>query len=236
VTDPLAALEGGLVVSVQAPEDSPLRETSHMVAIARAAEAGGAAGVRAEGGADIAAIRAAVALPIIGLRKRRVPGSDVYITPELADAHEVAAAGAEILAVDGTLRPRPGGVPAGDFIAALSRDFPQPVLADVDSLEAGAAAREAGAAAVATTLAGYTDASPAPAEPDLELVARLAAELDCPVLAEGRYGSPEAVRAALEAGAFAVVVGDAITDPLALTRRFAAAATAGARRTSGAPN
>ena len=67
-------------------------------------------------------------------------------------------------------------------------------------------------------------------------IARLAAELDCPVLAEGRYGSPEAVRAALEAGAFAVVVGAAITDPLALTRRFAAAATAGARRTSGAPN
>jgi N-acylglucosamine-6-phosphate 2-epimerase len=236
VSDPLAALEGGLVVSVQAPEDSPLSETSHMVAMARAAEAGGAAGVRVEGGADIAAIRAAVALPVIGLRKRRVPGSAVYITPELADAHEVAAAGADLLAVDGTLRPRPGGVPPADFIATLTHNFPQPVLADVDSVEAGAAARAAGAAAVATTLAGYTHASPPPAEPDLELVARLAAELDCPVLAEGRYGSPAAVGAALEAGAFAVVVGAAITDPLALTRRFAEAAAHGARRTSGAPS
>jgi N-acylglucosamine-6-phosphate 2-epimerase len=234
VSDPLARLEGGLVVSVQAPEGSPLRETAHMVAMARAAEAGGAAGVRAAGGADIAAIRAAVALPVIGLRKRRVSGSEVYITPELADAHEVAAAGADILAVDATLRPRPGATTSSDFIAALLRGLPQPLLADVDSLEAGAAAREAGAAAVATTLAGYTgDGSPPPG-PDLELVAQLAAELDCPVLAEGRYGSPEAVRAAFEAGAFAVVVGTAITDPLALTRRFAAAA--GARRTSGAPS
>jgi N-acylglucosamine-6-phosphate 2-epimerase len=236
VRDPLAALEGGLVVSAQAPEGSPLRETSHMVAMARAAEAGGAVGIRAEGGPDIAAIRAAVALPIIGLRKRRVPGSEVYITPELADAHETAAAGADILAVDATLRARPGGLSSGDFIAAVARELSQPMLADVDSIEAGVAAREAGAAAVATTLAGYTGPAPPPAEPDLELVARLAAELDCPVLAEGRYGSPDLVRAALEAGAFAVVVGAAITDPLALTRRFAAAAEAGARRTSGAPS
>jgi N-acylglucosamine-6-phosphate 2-epimerase len=234
VSDPFARLEGGLVVSVQAPEGSPLRDTVHMVAMARAAEAGGAAGIRAEGGPDIAAIGGAVALPIVGLRKRRTPGTEVYITPELADAHEVAAAGADILAVDATLRARPGEMGPGDFIAALTRELPQPVLADVDSLEAAAAAREAGAAAVATTLAGYTGVRSPPAGPDLELVARLAAELDCPVLAEGRYASPEAVRAALEAGALAVVVGAAITDPLALTRRFAAAA-ASVRRTSGAP-
>jgi N-acylglucosamine-6-phosphate 2-epimerase len=234
VSDPFAPLEGGLVVSVQAPEGSPLGETSHMVAMARAAAAGGAAGIRAEGGADIAAIRAAVALPIIGLRKRRVPGTDVYITPELADAREPAVAGADILAVDATLRVRTGGVAPGDFIAAVSRELARPVLADVDSVEAGVAAREAGAAAVATTLSGYTGPEPPPTEPDLELVARLAVELDCPVLAEGRYGTPDLVRAALEAGAFAVVVGAAITDPLALTRRFAAAVEAGARRTSGA--
>jgi N-acylglucosamine-6-phosphate 2-epimerase len=235
VSDPVGRLEGGLVVSVQAPEGSPLRETSHMVAMALAAEAGGAAGIRTAGAGDIAAIRAESALPLIGLRKRSVPPSAVYITPELADAHEVAAAGADILAVDGTLRPRPGGALLVDFIAAITRELPQPVLADVDSVEAAAAAREAGAAAVATTLAGYTDAGSPPAEPDLELVGRLAAELDCPVLAEGRFQTPDQVRAALEAGAFAVVVGAAITDPLALTCRFAAA-TPGVRRTSGAPS
>jgi N-acylglucosamine-6-phosphate 2-epimerase len=233
VSGPLRALEGGLVVSVQAPTESPLRQTSHLVAMARAAELGGAAGVRAEGGAEVAAIGAAVELPIIGLRKRHVRDSAVYITPELADAHEVAAAGADIVAVDATLRPRPGGREPGEFIETLVRELQQPVIADVDSVEAGVAAREAGAAAVATTLAGYTDGRAPREQPDLELVGRLAAELDCPVFAEGRYGSPAEARAALEAGAFAVVVGAAITDPLALTRRFAGA-VARARGASGA--
>ena len=231
LSDPLAALGGGLVVSVQAPAGSPLGQTAHMVAIARAAEAGGAVGIRAEGGSDIAAIRAAVAVPVIGLKKRRVPGSEVYITPQLEDAREVAAAGADLIALDATGRGRPGGESVEQLIAAVAGELGRPVLADVDSLEAAKSARRAGAAAVATTLAGYTVPGPVPTEPDLELVARLAAELDCPVLAEGRYGSPDAVRTALAAGALAVVVGAAITDPMALTRRFAAAT----RSSDGAP-
>jgi N-acylglucosamine-6-phosphate 2-epimerase len=191
-----------------------------------------------------------------------VEGSEVYITPELEDARAVAAAGADIVAVDATPRPRPGGITTERFVASLVAELPQPVLADVDSLEAGLAAREAGAAAVATTLAGYTGATtsgatpaattsaatpaehtgattsgatPAaailggpevggPGPPDLELVAALAAAVDCPVLAEGRIATPDQVRAAFEAGAFAVVVGTAITDPVALTRGFAGAA------------
>jgi N-acylglucosamine-6-phosphate 2-epimerase len=231
VSEPLEALRGGLVVSVQAPAGSPLADTAQMVALARAAAAGGAAGIRAEGVADVAAIKEAVGLPVIGLRKRRTAGSDVYITPELEDAREVAAAGADVIAVDATLRPRPGGLDAEGFLDLLGRELPQPVLADVDSLEAGLAARAAGAAAVATTLAGYTEGSAIPAGPDLELVAALAARLDCPVLAEGRIATPEQARAAFDAGAFAVVVGTAITDPVALTRGFAAAARRSAHAT-----
>jgi N-acylglucosamine-6-phosphate 2-epimerase len=214
----LERLRGGLVVSVQAPPESPLAATSHLAAMARAAELGGAAGIRA---VDVAAVKEAVALPVIGLRKRRVEGSDVYITPSLEDARAVAAAGADIVAVDATLRPRPDGVSLASLVAELR----VPVLADVDCLDAGLAAREAGAAAVATTLAGYTDAAPraTPGEPDLELVSALAAELDCPVFAEGRIATPDQARAAFDAGAFAVVVGTAITDPLALTRAFATA-------------
>jgi N-acylglucosamine-6-phosphate 2-epimerase len=225
VSDALEPLRGGLVVSVQAPEGSPLAGSSHMAAMARAAEAGGAAGIRTR---DVGAVKAAVGLPVIGLRKRRFEGSEVYITPTLEDARAVAAAGADVVAVDATLRPRPGGLSAGRFVAQLARELPQPVLADVDSLEAGLAARAAGAAAVATTLSGCTDGAEAEAEPDLELVAALTAELDCPVLAEGRIGTPYHARAAFQAGAFAVVVGSAITDPVAITRRFAAAARTGA--------
>jgi N-acylglucosamine-6-phosphate 2-epimerase len=223
MSGPFEAIRGGLVVSCQAPASSPMAATEHIVALARAAELGGARGIRAEGVEDVTAIRAAVSLPLIGLRKRTVPGSDVYITPEITDARALAEAGADIVAVDATLRLRPGGLDGERFLARLAGALPQPVLADVDSLEAGLAARAAGAAAVATTLSGYTGDGPVPEEPDLELVARLAAELDCPVLAEGRYASPEAAHDALEAGAFAVVVGAAITDPVALTRRFAAA-------------
>ena len=230
----LEALRGGLVVSVQASPGTPLDAPEHIAAMARAASLGGAAGIRAVEGA---AVKEAVTLPVVGLRKRRVGGSEVNITPTLEDARAVAAAGADIVAVDATLRPRPDGVE----LAALVAELPVPVLADVDCFEAGVAARNAGAAAVATTLSGYTDvvstadhpgaASPATAPgdaasagPDLELVSALAAELDCPVFAEGRIATHEQARAAFEAGAFAVVVGTAITDPVALTRGFAAAA------------
>jgi N-acylglucosamine-6-phosphate 2-epimerase len=219
VSGPLEALRGGLVVSVQAPEGSPLAAPEQIAAVARAAELGGAAGIRAT---EVAAVKKAVALPVIGLRKRRVEGSEVYITPTLEDARAAAAAGADMVAVDATMRPRPDGVD----LASLVSELPVPVLADVDSLEAGLAAREGGAAAVATTLAGYTGGAAAPsasAGPDLGLVAALASALDCPVLAEGRIATPDQARAAFEAGAFAVVVGTAISDPVALTRGFAAA-------------
>ena len=225
----LEAMRGGLVVSVQAQPGSPLANPGTMSAIARAAELGGAAGIRAEGPADIRAIKDAVSVPVIGLLKRDVPGSPIRITPDLGDARAVAAAGADVVAVDATLRPRSGGLTTGDFLAALVDELEAPVLADVDSLEAGVAACAAGADAVATTLSGYTADRPTPDGPDLELVERLVRELDCPVLAEGRYTTPDDVQAALEAGAFAVVVGTAITDPLTLTRRLAAGAARGRR-------
>jgi N-acylglucosamine-6-phosphate 2-epimerase len=224
----LGELRGGLVVSVQAPAGSPLAEPVHMVAMARAAEAGGAVGIRAEGVADVKAFRAAVDVPIIGLCKRRVPGSDVYLTPAIEDALSVASAGADLVAVDATARLRPDGRDGTEFVAALSAELPGRVLADVDRATAGVAARAAGAAAVATTLAGYVDSVHPPAEPDIALVGLLADELDCPVLAEGRYASAAQVAEALAAGAHAVVVGTAITDPVALTRTLAAATPRGA--------
>ncbi len=217
-------MRGGLVVSVQASPGSPLASPETMSAIARAAELGGATGLRVEGPADIRAVKDAVGVPLIGLIKRDVPGSPVRITPSLDDARAARDAGADVVAVDATLRLRPDGMPTHEFLAALVAELELPLLADVDSLDAGLAARAAGAAAVATTLSGYTGDGGAPDEPDLELVERLASELDCPVFAEGRYATPADVAAAFDAGAFAVVVGTAITDPTALTRRLAEAA------------
>jgi N-acylglucosamine-6-phosphate 2-epimerase len=223
VADPLAATRGGLVVSVQAPPGSPLRDPAHMAAMARAAEAGGACAVRAAGASDVAAIRAAVELPLIGLCKRESADTPVVITPSLEDARPVADAGADMLALDATLRPRGDGSGPAGLIEQLARELGLPLLADIDSYDAGVAARAAGADAVATTLSGYAPGPP-PDAPDLALVERLVAALDCPVLAEGRYAAVDDVRRAFDAGAHAVVVGAAITDPVALTRRFAAAA------------
>ena len=249
VSDFLERLRGGLVVSVQAAEESPLADPGHLAAIAQAVVAGGAVGIRTQGTATIAAIGNIVDVPVIGLVKRRVEGSDVYITPELDDALAVAEAGADLVAVDATERARPDGQLGAEFVAAAVAELPGRIVADVDTASAGRAAAEAGAAAIATTLSGYTASTnsgsatattgsaatamgsptsePAASRPDVELVAELSRTLHVPVLAEGRYATEADVTAAFSAGAFAVVVGTAITDPTALTRRLAGATPVG---------
>ena len=216
----LERMRGGLVVSVQAAPGSPLAAPEHLAAIARAVEGGGAVGIRTEGVDAIRAIRDAVDVPVIGLVKRQTPGTDVYITPEIADVAAVAEAGADLVAVDATERPRADGTGGPEFVAAASAELPGRIVADVDTESAGRAAAEAGAAAIATTLSGYTTAD-TPSGPDIPLVSQLSQAIVVPVFAEGRYSTQEEVWAALGAGAFAVVVGTAITNPEALTRRLA---------------
>lgn len=216
--------ERGLIVSCQALPDEPLHGAQIMAAMARAARMGGADGIRANTPVDVAAIRAAVDLPLIGLFKEVLPGYEqVYITPTVEHALAVARAGADLIALDATARPHPAGLDAAGLIAAVRRVCGKPVLADVSTFEEGLAAFQAGAEAVSTTLSGYTPYSPQQAEPDFELVRRLAAALPVPVIAEGRIQTPEQARQALEAGAYAVVVGGAITRPQLITRRFAQA-------------
>ncbi|MBC7187128.1 MAG: putative N-acetylmannosamine-6-phosphate 2-epimerase [Calditrichaeota bacterium] len=220
----LAAIRGGLIVSCQADPGDPLDEPAIMAAMAKAAAAGGAVAIRAEGAANIRAIKAAVALPVIGLRKRRYPDSPVYITPTLEDALEVVAAGADVVALDATARARPGGHPLSSLVEELKRREVL-VMADVSSLEEGLGAARLGCDLVSTTLSGYTGAARPQELPDLGLVAALRARLpgDVPVIAEGRIWTPEQAVEALNSGAFAVVVGTAITRPAALTRRIAEA-------------
>ncbi|WP_405070270.1 putative N-acetylmannosamine-6-phosphate 2-epimerase [Kribbella sp. NBC_01510] len=216
-----ALAPGTMVVSCQAGPGNPLDSPAAMALMARAAEAGGAGAIRANGPADIAAIRVVTSLPIIGLHKLGDPAG-VFITPTYEAAAGVVAAGADLVALDGTLRPRPDGQPLDRQIRRIHDELGVPVLADVDSLDAGLAARDAGADLVATTLSGYT-AGPTPTGPDVELVRRLAARLDCPVVAEGRIRTTEDVRAVCDAGAYAVVVGHAITDPTDITARLVSA-------------
>jgi putative N-acetylmannosamine-6-phosphate epimerase len=220
----IKAVRSGLVVSCQAAEGNPLRGTQYMTAMARAAAAGGAVGLRAEGPDDVAAVARATGLPVIGIRKAANQGSDcVYITPTYADAALVVAAGASIVATDGTARPRPDGQDLATMIRRIHDELGVPVMADVDSLESGRYAEQAGADVLGTTLSGYTGPGSVPADPDMELIAQLVQGSSLPVIAEGRFWTPEDVAQAFALGAHAVVIGTAITNPLAITRRFVAA-------------
>jgi len=216
----LQRLAGGLIVSCQALPDEPLFGAEHMAAMARAASQGGAVGIRANSPLDIAAIRRVVTLPLIGLDKQQIAGYEVYITPTLKAARQVSLAGADIIALDATLRPHPEGKTAATLITEVRATLKKPVLADVDSLEAGAAAQAAGAEAVSTTLSGYTQSSPKLDGPDFGLIENLVKELTVPVIAEGRFWSRDEVKRAFDLGAFAVVVGAAITRPQLITRSF----------------
>jgi N-acylglucosamine-6-phosphate 2-epimerase len=216
------SLRGGLIVSCQALEGEPMFGSSVMAQFAQAAKIGGAVGLRANTPIDCAAIKGAVPeLPLIGLWKVDVMGfPDVYITPRVQDALAISDAGAEIIALDATLRPHPEGTTA-EFIRAVKERTGKLVMADIDSEASALAAIEAGADVVSTTLSGYTADSPKLDGPDLALVQRLASlNLPVPVIAEGRIHTPEQARAALDAGAWAVVVGGAITRPQQITERF----------------
>jgi N-acylglucosamine-6-phosphate 2-epimerase len=214
-----SALDGGLIVSCQASEEESLFGAEIMAKMAVAAVQGGAVAIRANSPADVAAIRRVVSVPIIGLWKRDLPGFAVRITPRLDDALALVDAGADVIALDATARPHPEGS-ATDLIATVIARTHVPILADVAAASEAAAAVEAGAAFAASTLSGYLGGT-VPSDPDLDLVAAIAAQVGRErTIAEGRYRTGAQVAAALRAGALAVCVGGAITRPAEITRRL----------------
>ena len=128
----LESLKGGLVVSCQAPEGSPLRDPYILGRIAAAAENAGAVAIRAEGLENVEAIKKEVTIPVIGLIKR-ADTSEIYITPKIDDVLSLVEAGANIVAIDATQRLREGGVTSVDFITeAVAAIGAVPIMADVD--------------------------------------------------------------------------------------------------------
>lgn len=225
----LNALRGRLIVSCQALEDEPLYSDFIMSRMACAAREGGAAGIRANTVKDIAAIRQAMNLPVIGLIKRVFPDSPVYITPTMEEIDALAKTGCEIIALDATCRPRPGGETLDALFAKARKKYPhQLFMADVSTRQEGVHAGEIGFDLVGTTLSGYTEESRGRTLPDFELMAALAGALSCPVIGEGGIWTPEQLRRAMDCGVHACVVGTAITRPREITRRFVRALEANA--------
>jgi N-acylglucosamine-6-phosphate 2-epimerase len=213
-------LRGGLIVSCQAPEGSPLNDPQVIGAMALAAERNGAVGVRINGPANIRATRALVSIPIIGIEKVVSPGSPVYITPTFEVAERLKASGADIIALDGTGRPRPNGERIEDLISRIQSRLELPVMADIATLDEGLFVADWGADIVATTLCGYTDETKGESLPALDLTQALSRRLDQPVICEGGIATPHDLERAFNAGAFAVVVGTAITGIDRLIRNF----------------
>jgi N-acylglucosamine-6-phosphate 2-epimerase len=216
------ALRGGLIVSVQAWRGSALDDPQIIAAMARAAQDGGAVAVRVQGVEELRAVRERVALPIVGLIKREYPGFEAYITPTLTEVGAVIGAGAEIVALDATQRARPDGSSLANAIQAIHAAG-RLAMADCSTIADATVASEAGADILATTLCGYTEQTKGYALPALDLVAEIA-QLGKFGVCEGGIRAPAQVRAALGAGADAVVVGSAITNVDWLVREFAGAA------------
>jgi N-acylglucosamine-6-phosphate 2-epimerase len=214
-----ASLRGTLIVSCQAPPGDPLDNVDTLRRLAISVVRGGAGGLRANGVESIEAFCHETHVPIIGIQKRKI-GGEVSITPDFAAAKSVSEAGADIIALDCTTNRLAAAEPWSELIRRIQREIRKPVLADIASFEDALAAQEVGADAVATTLYGFTPETAQFRSVNWELVERMVKRLRVPLIVEGHITRPEEVRRALDLGAYAVVVGSAITRPEAITARF----------------
>lgn len=219
----IKSLKASLIVSVQAYPGEPLRTPETMAQMSRACELGGAAAIRCQGLSDIAAIKGRVEVPVIGLWKDGHEG--VYITPTLRHARACVAAGADIVAVDATDRHRPDGKLLEDTVRPLQEEGVL-LMADCMTIEDIRHAYDLGFDLVSTTLSHNKPAIETSLNegPDLLLLRQAVEEFpDLPIICEGHVHTPQDARAALDAGAWSVVVGTAITHPTSVTSWFKAA-------------
>lgn len=217
-----ASLKGKLIVSCQAAPGDPLDDVDCLTRIAMSAARGGAGGLRANGAECVAAFRRETGLPVIGIWKRKLEG-ETSITPDFASAEAIARAGAEVIALDCSSARHTLAEGWVDLTRRIREELGRPVLADIATLDEAVAAEDAGADAVATTMYGFTPETSGARAVNWERVERLAGRLRVPLIVEGHITRPEEVRRALDAGAYAVVVGSAITRPESITGRFVTA-------------
>lgn len=215
----LESIKGKLVVSCQALPEEPLHSSYIMGRMAYAAYVGGASGIRANTVSDIAEIKKNVNLPIIGIIKRQYGDNNVYITPTLVEIEELVNEGVDIIAIDGTKRERPDGMSLEELMKECKKRYPnQLFMADISCVEEAKSAQEYGFDIVGTTLVGYTEYTKGN-DPLVELE-KVVKEVSIPVIGEGNLDTPQKAKKALELGAYAVVVGGAITRPQQITKKF----------------
>lgn len=208
-----------LIISCQALPDEPLHSPFIMGRMALAAKQVGAKAIRCQSIADITEIKEVTKLPVIGLIKQSYADSDIYITATKKEVQDLIDCGCEIIALDATLRRRPNDESLADLVKQI-KDAGRIALADISNDEEGINAQKIGFDCVSTTLSGYTPYTPKLKGPDFGLVARMVDRLTIPVFAEGRINTPDDLRIAFEVGAFAAIVGSAITRPQVIGKWF----------------
>jgi len=217
----------GVIVSVQLDASEPLHTPQHCALFAQAAEAGGAAAVRAEGIGSLQEIRATTRIPLIGCTRDSFSDGWMLVTPDMQSVDRLVRVGTDVIALDATFRVRPNGLDGGGFIAEVRARYPdQLLLADISTVEEGVRAAEMGAHALSTVLCGRTKETyeqSLAASPNIDLIQSLAAAVDIPVLAEGFIWNTGDAAEAMEAGAYGVIVGGAITRPRVITQLFVSA-------------
>ena len=214
-------LRSSLIISCQAPNDSPLHDASIIAAIAQACVNQGAKGLRIDSPSHIKVAKKLMAdIPVIGLWKQMGLDSEVYITPRVADAVAVSEAGADIIAIDATARKRPHDEKVADIITYIHEKLGKLVMADIDTVENAIAASKADADIIGTTLYGYTEETKDFKPPSFDFVRELLATIDKPIICEGGIKTPEEAKKALELGCYCVVVGTAITGIDLLAQKF----------------
>lgn len=219
----LDAIHGKMIVSCQAIPGEPLymEDDSVMYLMARAAKRAGTPAIRTSSIRDVAAVKKETGLPVIGLVKINYPGYDSYITPTMKEVDDLVDVGSDVVALDCTLRRRGDGTTINEFIAQIKEKYPDIILmADISNYEEGVNAWKCGVDIVGTTMSGYTDYTSKKDEPDYELMRRLSADMDIPVIGEGKIHYPEQAVKALQTGVWAIVVGGAITRPMEIAQRF----------------
>jgi len=216
-------LKNKIVVSVQAAPSEPLYKEECMVAMMQSVIEGGAGGLRVAGARDVKNAKKLFDIPVIGLTKPDIiPGNwkeIVYITPTVKEASVLIEAGADIIAFDGTSRPR-GNCTLEEIIKYIKGNI-RISMADISTLEEGLNCEKLGVDMLSTTLSGYTQTSQLKSDgPDFELLEQLVKNTKLPVVLEGRIWEPQEVDRAFELGAHCVVIGSAITRPQLITKRF----------------
>lgn len=219
----LEYIKGEVIISCQALPHEPLyvEEKSIMYLMARAAKQAGSPMIRTNSIRDIIAIKEETKLPVIGLIKKDYEGSEVYITPTMKEVDELVKVGTDIIALDCTFSKRLNDESINDFIKNIKNKYQNTILmADISTYEEGINAYECGVDIIGTTMNGYTPQSIEQNIENIELIKKLVKEVDIPVIAEGKIHYPNQVKEALDAGAYCVVVGGAITRPLEIAQRF----------------